>query len=190
MAEPGAALIPVALAIGGNLGDRAAMLRESVRWLVAGGVLVDAVSSLYETPPWGYEEQPKFLNGAVRGRTALSPRELLKLAKQIERDMGRVETFRNAPRPVDIDIALYGNQLIDEEDLRIPHPGLAGTRLRPRPTRGGRRIVDASIHRQDYFGTPRRPWSRRRHRALPCPRSLGLYHAGDGAPTSRAGEHH
>jgi dihydropteroate synthase len=124
MAEPQADLTPVALAIGGNLGDRAATLREAVRRLVAGGVLVDAVSSLYETPPWGYEEQPKFLNGAVRGRTALSPRALLTLAKQIERDLGRVESFRNAPRPVDIDIALYGDHVIDEPDLQVPHPGL------------------------------------------------------------------
>jgi dihydropteroate synthase len=124
MGEAGTDLVPFALAIGGNLGDRAATLREAVRRLVAAGLLVDAASSLYETPPWGYAEQPKFLNGAIRGRTTLSPRELLTLAKQVERDMGRVESFRNAPRPVDIDIALYDNQVIDEEGLQVPHPGL------------------------------------------------------------------
>lgn len=114
----------IALVIGGNLGDRAATLRDAVRRLVAGGVMVDAVSSLYETPPWGYEDQPPFLNGAVRGRTTLAPRDLLALAKQVERDLGRQRTFRNGPRPVDIDIALYDERVIDEPDLQVPHPGL------------------------------------------------------------------
>ncbi len=116
--------VPVALAIGGNLGDRPATLREAIRRLVAGGVTVDAVSSLYETPPWGYADQPLFLNGAVRGRTALAPQALLALVKQIEHDLGREPSFRNAPRPVDIDIALYGDRVIDEPGLRVPHPGL------------------------------------------------------------------
>jgi dihydropteroate synthase len=116
--------VPVALAIGGNLGDRAATLRDAVRRLVAGGVIVDAVSSLYETPPWGYADQPPFLNGAIRGRTALSPQDLLALAKQVEHDLGRQPTFRNGPRPVDIDIALYNDQIIDEPGIQVPHPGL------------------------------------------------------------------
>jgi dihydropteroate synthase len=123
-ASPTTATVPVALAIGGNLGDRAATLRDAVRRLVAGGVMVDAVSSLYETPPWGYADQPPFLNGAVRGRTALSPHDLLALAKQIEHDLGRLPTFRNGPRPVDIDIALYDDQIIDEPEIQVPHPGL------------------------------------------------------------------
>lgn len=121
-AQPGD--LPVALAIGGNLGDRAANLRDAVRRLLAGGVRVDAVSSLYETPPWGYEEQPPFLNGALRGRTTLPPRDLLALAKRIEGELGREPSFRNGPRPVDIDIALYDNRVIDEPGLHVPHPGL------------------------------------------------------------------
>lgn len=116
----------VLLAIGGNMGDRAATLREATRRLVAGGVAVAAVSSLYETPPWGYAAQPPFLNGAVRGDTALAPLALLRLAKQIEGDLGRAPSFRNAPRPVDIDIALYGDDVIHDEahDLYVPHPRL------------------------------------------------------------------
>ncbi len=114
----------VALAIGGNLGDRVANLRDAVRRLIAGGVTVDAVSSLYETPPWGYADQPPFLNGALRGRTTLAPHDLLALAKRVEAEMGRAPSFRNAPRPVDIDIALYGDRVIDESGLRVPHPGL------------------------------------------------------------------
>jgi len=116
--------INIALAIGGNLGDRAANLRDAVRRLVAGGVRVDAVSSLYETPPWGYTDQPSFLNGALRGRTHLAPRDLLALVKRIEHELGREPSFRNAPRPVDIDIALYGDCVINEPGLHIPHPGL------------------------------------------------------------------
>ncbi|MGI8858435.1 MAG: dihydropteroate synthase [Thermomicrobiales bacterium] len=116
--------VPIALAIGGNLGDRAATLRDAVRQLVAGGVQVDAVSSLYETPPWGYTDQPPFLNGAVRGRTTLAPHDLLALVKQIEHDLGRQQTFRNGPRPVDIDIALYGGCVINELGLHVPHLGL------------------------------------------------------------------
>ncbi|MDQ6907203.1 MAG: dihydropteroate synthase [Chloroflexota bacterium] len=114
----------VALAIGGNLGDRVANLRDTVRLLIAGGVTVDDVSSLYETPPWGYADQPPFLNGALRGRTTLAPHDLLALAKRIEGELGRAPSFRNAPRPVDIDIALYGDRQIDEPGLRVPHPGL------------------------------------------------------------------
>jgi dihydropteroate synthase len=116
--------VTVALAIGGNLGDRAANLRDAVRRLVAGGVQVDAVSSLYETPPWGYADQPSFLNGALRGRTTLAPHDLLTLVKRIEQELGREPSFRNAPRPVDIDIALYGDCVINEPGLHVPHPGL------------------------------------------------------------------
>jgi len=116
--------VNIALAIGGNLGDRAANLREAVRRLVASGVRVDAVSSLYETPPWGYMDQPAFLNGALRGRTHLAPRDLLALVKRIEHELGREPSFRNAPRPVDIDIALYGDCVVNEPGLHIPHLGL------------------------------------------------------------------
>lgn len=108
------------------MGDRAATLREAVRRLAAGGVAVAAVSALHETPPWGYADQPPFLNGAVRGDTALAPLALLRLAKRIEGDLGRTPSFRNAPRPVDIDIALYGDELIadDIHGLHVPHPRL------------------------------------------------------------------
>ncbi len=117
----------VALAIGGNLGDRVATLRAATARLVAGGVAIHAVSSLYETPPWGYADQPKFLNGAVRGATSLPPLDLLRLAKEIEHDLGRLPSFRNAPRPVDIDIALYDDAVIadDVHDLYVPHPRLS-----------------------------------------------------------------
>ncbi len=117
--------VPVALAIGGNLGDRVATLHEAVRRLAAGGVQIDAISSLYETPPWGYTAQPLFLNGAVIGRTTRGPLDLLVFVKQIEHDLGRQPSFPNAPRPVDIDIILYGDRVITEPGLTVPHPRLA-----------------------------------------------------------------
>ncbi len=114
----------VALALGGNIGDTVGTLNAAVHELVVGGVTVGAVSSLYETPPWGYADQPSFLNGAVIGETTLAPLDLLDLAKRIERDLGRRPTFRNAPRPVDIDLALYGNETVALPDLQIPHSRL------------------------------------------------------------------
>ncbi len=121
-----AAVSEVVLAIGGNLGDRVATLRQAVRRLAGSGMSITAVSSLYETPPWGYADQPKFLNGAVRGTTALAPLDLLYLAKRIERDLGRTPSFRNGPRPVDLDIALYDDTAIadDAHDLYVPHRSL------------------------------------------------------------------
>ena len=91
-------LTAVALAIGGNMGDRAATLRAAVRLLAADGVAVTAVSSLYETPPWGYTAQPPFLNGAVRGETDLAPLDLLRLAKEIEREDGAPPPPSATPR--------------------------------------------------------------------------------------------
>jgi len=116
----------VYLALGSNLGDREGHLRAAVRGLRAGGVAIDVVSSLYETPPWGVEEQPAFLNAAVGGETQLTPRELLDLAKRIEAAAGRdFDAARWTARPVDVDIALIEGERVDEADLRVPHALLA-----------------------------------------------------------------
>jgi 2-amino-4-hydroxy-6-hydroxymethyldihydropteridine diphosphokinase len=115
----------VFLALGGNLGDRAANLRAACDHLREAGVQIERCSSLYETEPWGVSDQPRFLNAVCRGRTELSPAALLALAKRIERAMGRVETVRYGPRPIDIDILLYDEQTIATPELTIPHPRLA-----------------------------------------------------------------
>ncbi len=115
----------VYLGLGGNLGDREANLREACRHLEAGGVRVDRCSSLYETEPWGVADQPRFLNAVCCGQTDLSPAALLALAKQIEQDLGRRPTVRYGPRPVDIDILLYGDTQLVSPELTIPHPRLA-----------------------------------------------------------------
>ena len=112
----------VYLALGSNLGERREHLRAAITELRAGGVEVDAVSALYETPPWGVVEQPAFLNIAVSGRSDLDARALLRLAKQIEAAHGRdFDAPRWTARPLDIDLALIEGETVDEPDLTVPH---------------------------------------------------------------------
>lgn len=115
----------VYLGLGANLGDREANLRAARERLQERGVELERCSSLYETEPWGVRDQPRYLNAVCRGRTALSPQELLRLAKQVERDLGRRPGVRYGPRPVDVDILLYDDLALDTPDLTIPHPRLA-----------------------------------------------------------------
>jgi 2-amino-4-hydroxy-6-hydroxymethyldihydropteridine diphosphokinase len=111
--------------IGSNLGDREAALRRAVELLAAEeGIEVVAVSELRETEPVGPVEQGLFLNGAVRLATELPPRELLERLLAIERRLGRVRTERFGPRTIDLDLLVYGEQVIDEPGLTIPHPRL------------------------------------------------------------------
>ncbi len=112
----------VCLALGSNLGDREAHLRAAVAGLRAGGVEVDRVSSLYETPPWGVTQQPAFLNAAVSGLSSLDARDLLILAKQLEAAAGRdFRAPRWTARPLDVDIALIEGETVDLVDLVVPH---------------------------------------------------------------------
>jgi 2-amino-4-hydroxy-6-hydroxymethyldihydropteridine diphosphokinase len=110
----------VYLSLGSNLGDRRRNL-ESATEALNGSVQVLAVSPFYETDPVGVTDQPAFLNLAVAGETDLLPQDLLKAVKEIERAVGRRPTFRWGPRVVDIDILLYGDQVVVEPDLTIPH---------------------------------------------------------------------
>lgn len=112
------------LGLGSNLGDREANLREALQ-LLSRKVAIEQVSSIYETEPIGYQEQPWFLNLACRGLTQLKPSELLSFVKEIEKQLGREPSFPNAPRPIDIDILFYGEQIINSKDLIIPHPRLS-----------------------------------------------------------------
>ena len=113
----------VYLGLGTNLGDRWTNLLRAIEGLRA-FVAVDAVSPVYETEPWGYANQPPFLNAVVTGLTALSPHDLLSALKQLERDVGRRPTFRYGPRVIDLDILFYGTLCLDDPDLTIPHPRL------------------------------------------------------------------
>jgi len=112
------------LALGSNLGDRLANLKGAVAALPP-GVTVQAESPVYETPPWGYTDQPPFLNMVLQGATELQPLPLLAHLKQLERRLGRGKTFRWGPRRIDIDILFYEDLVLETPRLSIPHPGLA-----------------------------------------------------------------
>jgi 2-amino-4-hydroxy-6-hydroxymethyldihydropteridine diphosphokinase len=121
--DPSEGTHTVYLALGSNLGDRRGNLTAALQRL-SKVVKIDALSSLYETEPVGYLEQPQFLNMACRGKTRLSAQDLLKYTQETEIALGRQPTFRNGPRPIDIDILLYDDLQIEQEDLTIPHPGM------------------------------------------------------------------
>ena len=111
------------LALGTNLGDRLANLRAALRSLPPDVEQV-AVSRVYETPPWGFADQPAFLNMAVYARTALVPTELLTRLKQLEVQIGREPGFRWGPRLIDLDILFYDDLVLDSPPLVIPHKRL------------------------------------------------------------------
>jgi len=113
----------VYLALGSNLGDRLANLKEAVASL-SPQMDVKAKSHIYETLPWGYEDQPKFLNQAVKVQTYLEPEPLLKHIKRLEIALGRKASFQNGPRSIDIDILFYDEIILNIPELTIPHPRL------------------------------------------------------------------
>lgn len=113
----------VYLSLGGNLGDPAASMATALRLLDADeSTRVIAVSSLYRTPPWGKLDQPDFLNAAAEISTALMPRALLDLCLEAERKLKRVREERWGPRLIDIDILVFGDRIIHETGLEVPHP--------------------------------------------------------------------
>jgi 2-amino-4-hydroxy-6-hydroxymethyldihydropteridine diphosphokinase len=117
-------VVEAVLALGSNLGDRAANLRRAVEELTNTGFRLERASSVWETPPYP-SGQPPFLNAVVTGETSLSPEELLAAAKAIETRIGRKPTYHWGPRVIDIDILFYGTLQIDLPDLVIPHPLIA-----------------------------------------------------------------
>ena len=122
--------------LGANLGDRAGTIRRAVELLGAeSGIEVVAVSTLRETDPVGYADQPAFLNGAAALETELSPRELLERLLAVELALGRVrgDGPRYGPRAIDLDLLLYGNEVVDEPGLTVPHPRLAERRFALEP---------------------------------------------------------
>lgn len=111
------------IGLGANLGDRMTTLRLAIRRLRTLG-RIERVSSLYETEPVGYLEQPPFLNAVVALDTALAPAELVGALLGIERNLGRQRTFPNAPRTLDLDLLIVDNEILDTPDLTLPHPRL------------------------------------------------------------------
>lgn len=110
----------VYLGLGSNLGDRLGNLKSALRALEE-RMPIAKQSSLYESFPYGVGDQPLYLNMVVQVTTDIPPRQLLALVKKIEQDMGRMPQTHQKPRPIDIDILLYGDHVYKDEDLVIPH---------------------------------------------------------------------
>jgi 2-amino-4-hydroxy-6-hydroxymethyldihydropteridine diphosphokinase len=114
----------VYIALGTNLGDRQANLAQAREGLPP-AVRVARVSPVYETEPWGYTDQPRFLNQVFHTETNLAPKELLAYLKRLESVLGRTPTFHYGPRLIDLDILLYDDLQIETPHLTIPHPHLS-----------------------------------------------------------------
>lgn len=111
------------IGLGSNIGDREYQLNRALELLKsAEKVEVTTVSSFYNTAPVGYEQQPDFLNAVVEIMTTLSADDLLELCSKIEKELKRERIIRWGPRTIDLDILLFGNSVINEKDLVIPHP--------------------------------------------------------------------
>lgn len=115
----------VYIALGTNIGDREGNLKTAKDALLP-KVTVLRESSIYVTPPWGYADQPDFLNQVIEVSTHLEPLPLLRFLKDIENRMGRKKLIRNGPRLIDLDILFYGDRVVDIDDLQIPHPRMEG----------------------------------------------------------------
>jgi 2-amino-4-hydroxy-6-hydroxymethyldihydropteridine diphosphokinase len=113
----------VYLALGTNLGNRLVNLKTAISSLTP-QMNVKKKSPVYETPPWGFADQPTFLNQVVMVETYEGPERLLRHLKRLETALGRVPNFQNGPRPMDIDILFYDDLVLDTAPLVIPHPRL------------------------------------------------------------------
>lgn len=117
------------LLLGSNMGDRQVMLQAArVRLEILAGPIA-ATSKVYETAAWGKTDQPGYLNQVIALDTALEPRVLLSTILAIEQSLGRVRKEKWEPRPIDIDILLYGESVINEPDLVVPHPAMPERRF-------------------------------------------------------------
>jgi len=114
----------VYLGIGSNLGDRVDNCKRAIELLKEEGIIIQKESSIYETEPWGVKEQPIFMNMVIEAETVMEPFDLLRVLKNIEKKMGRKETFHWGPRIIDLDILLYDNMVINNEKLNIPHKNM------------------------------------------------------------------
>lgn len=140
-----------AIGLGSNVGDTRANIARAIELLTADGLVrLVARSRNYRSAPWGVLEQDWFVNAAITVATDLSARQLLKRCHQVENDMGRVRLQRWGPRLIDVDVLTYRDQVIDEPDLKVPHPLIAERgfvvvplkEIAPDLTIGGRSLDD------------------------------------------------
>lgn len=114
----------VYIAFGSNIGDRGSAIEEALNLIEQNEMKIVKKSKIYETEPYGYVDQPSFLNGAVEVETNLSCRDVLEKLLSIENQIGRVREFKWGPRIIDLDIIFYNNEIYEEEDLKVPHPDM------------------------------------------------------------------
>lgn len=113
----------VYIGLGSNIGEKAKNLEKALDEInLINGIKIDGVSSLYSTSPWGKTDQEDFVNQVVRITTSIGPIELLHILQKIEIKMGRQRKEKWGPRIIDLDILLYGDEVIDSAELKIPHP--------------------------------------------------------------------
>lgn len=116
-------MVKAYLGLGSNIGDRAHQLQQAIRIIDQYQYIdVTSISPIYETEPVGYTDQPQFLNLCIEIETTLNPQELLKRCLETEEALHRVRKIRWGPRTLDVDVLLYGNEIIEEDNLIIPHP--------------------------------------------------------------------
>lgn len=116
-------IITAYIGLGSNIGDRKKNIDSAIEMLnSADDITVSAVSTYINTPPVGYTDQPDFLNAVVELKTTLSPQKLLAVCQDTERELKRVRVVKWGPRTIDLDILLYGEAVLDDENLIIPHP--------------------------------------------------------------------
>jgi 2-amino-4-hydroxy-6-hydroxymethyldihydropteridine diphosphokinase len=119
----------VYLSLGSNVDNREANLRAAIAALTPAGVQVQQVSSIYETEPVDYLDQPWFLNCVLEAETDLKPPALLEALRSIESQLGNKKEFAKGPRKIDLDILLYGHETIATPDLQVPHPRMLQRRF-------------------------------------------------------------
>ena len=119
--------------LGSNLGDRETTMRHAIELLGGDGIEVVAISEFRETDPVGYVDQPRFLNAAVAVETELAPRQLLDRLLAVEQKLGRSGRAAARTAVIDLDLLVYGDEIVDEPGLRVPHPRLAERRFALEP---------------------------------------------------------
>ena len=119
----------VYFSLGSNVGDRAANIARAMEALASAGVNITRQSSLYQTEPVDFRTQSWFLNCCLEAETALMPRQLLRVVREIEHTLGRRRMVARGPRTIDIDILLYGSSRVRMRDLELPHPRMAERRF-------------------------------------------------------------
>jgi len=110
------------LGLGSNIGDRFEHMNQAIIGLQSKGFEINACSALYETPPWGLKDQPAFINQVIEGTYLGSPMDLLKVAMEVETEVGRERLLHWGPRVLDIDVLAIGQEVIVSQRLTVPHP--------------------------------------------------------------------